>query len=378
LVDKTAFQYRGPRRWEVAVFRCPVDDAKPYVKRTVGLPGETIRLFDGDVLANGQILRKTLADLRDLRIPVFDMDYPPEPMGWGFRWRIEPILPESQLPALDPPPVLPKVEDIVQESRLILDGTATPNGFGLTYLHRNVDTREADVIRDPLGYNGGLRRGAPQPVHDFFLECEIEVLAGSGVFSCRLGDGGDTVRVDLPIAPPDQPATALTLLHDGGPEGLTNPNFRLQPGQRVKLEFAFVDRRLLLSLDGKDDVMPPLDLPALPQKRSGTDRPLQLGIRGASVVLHHLRISRDIHYRDDNSNGTGRTYVLGANEYFMMGDNSANSSDSRDWSTFGVARSAFIGKPFLIHQPLKAGRLTANGKEWKMQTVDWDRFRLLN
>ena len=96
------------------------------------------------------------------------------------------------------------------------------------------------------------------------------------------------------------------------------------------------------------------------------------------MVLHDLRLFRDINYRAESSAGTSKSYTLGVDEYFALGDNSANSSDSRDWSIPGVPRNAFIGKPFLIHQPLKAGRLSANGKDWRMQTVDWDRFRLLN
>ena len=38
LVDKTAYLPRLPRRWEVAVFHCPADLTKPYVKRVAGLP----------------------------------------------------------------------------------------------------------------------------------------------------------------------------------------------------------------------------------------------------------------------------------------------------------------------------------------------------
>ena len=40
LVDKNVFSIRPPRRWELAVFRCPVDPTTPYVKRVVGLPGD--------------------------------------------------------------------------------------------------------------------------------------------------------------------------------------------------------------------------------------------------------------------------------------------------------------------------------------------------
>ncbi len=55
LVDKSAFDFRRPRRWEVAVFHNPSDLSKPYVKRVAGLPGEAIQIREGDVYVNGQL-----------------------------------------------------------------------------------------------------------------------------------------------------------------------------------------------------------------------------------------------------------------------------------------------------------------------------------
>lgn len=45
-----------PRRWEVAVFRYPDDPSVMYVKRVVGLPGETVVIRDGAVHINGEKL----------------------------------------------------------------------------------------------------------------------------------------------------------------------------------------------------------------------------------------------------------------------------------------------------------------------------------
>ncbi len=38
-----------PERWDVVVFRYPEEPEVSYIKRLVGLPGETIRIFHGDV-----------------------------------------------------------------------------------------------------------------------------------------------------------------------------------------------------------------------------------------------------------------------------------------------------------------------------------------
>ena len=72
LVLKHAFAWRSPRRWEVVVFRHPDDALQAYVKRVVGLPGEAVRVADGDVWVNGELARKPLSTQRAVRIPVFD------------------------------------------------------------------------------------------------------------------------------------------------------------------------------------------------------------------------------------------------------------------------------------------------------------------
>ena len=39
----------GPTRWDVVVFRYPEEPEVSYIKRLVGLPGETLRIWHGDV-----------------------------------------------------------------------------------------------------------------------------------------------------------------------------------------------------------------------------------------------------------------------------------------------------------------------------------------
>jgi signal peptidase I len=384
LVDKMVYQHRGPKRWEIAVFRCPVDDSKPYVKRVVGLPGERMKIFDGDVHANGLLQRKTWTEVRELAIPVFQQKFVPRVSGgWTQRWRVERSWVPAHSPDADPTddPPLPEISEVIRDDELhLMTSSSALSAFGLTYLHRNLDTREADVVKDTLEYNGGVRRGIPQPVHDFYLQCEIDVRAGNGMLAFRLADGADSIRLELPIG--GNKELPHRLAHDGGNEALTDTGLCLQPGQTYRLEFAFVDRRGLVALNG-DEVLAPLDLPAPERNRPGTDRPLQIGIRNADIILRNLTLNRDIHYRSE-AVPDAKIYPLGPREYFMLGDNSANSSDSRDWKdaqgqdAFGVAREALIGKPFFIHQPLKAGRITLNGHDRLIQTVDWDRFRFMN
>ena len=173
------------------------------------------------------------------------------------------------------------------------------------------------------------------------------------------------------------------LSHVGYSAKVNDPTLRLTPGRRYRVELAFVDHRAFAAINGVvmgpalDVFVPRLIEGKLPTDRPGTNRPLQLEAQGVSVVVHHLKLSRDVHYRSEGENGIAAPWRLGADEYFLLGDNSASSEDSRYWKKPGVPEGDFIGKPFLVHQPLRIGRLVLNGNEHRFQTIDWNRFRLL-
>lgn len=53
IVDRTAFAFRSPRRWEVVVFRSPVDGQSLSVKRVAGLPGEMVAITGRELRIDG-------------------------------------------------------------------------------------------------------------------------------------------------------------------------------------------------------------------------------------------------------------------------------------------------------------------------------------
>jgi len=57
LVNKIAYTLGAPERGDVIVFRYPPDpEQTPYIKRIIGLPGDSVRIFDGKVYVNDQLL----------------------------------------------------------------------------------------------------------------------------------------------------------------------------------------------------------------------------------------------------------------------------------------------------------------------------------
>ncbi len=54
-VNKFIYRFQTPERGDIVVFGSVVDD-KDYVKRCVGLPGETIEIRRGDIYINGKLI----------------------------------------------------------------------------------------------------------------------------------------------------------------------------------------------------------------------------------------------------------------------------------------------------------------------------------
>ncbi|MGK0219103.1 MAG: signal peptidase I, partial [Planctomycetota bacterium] len=49
LVDKLSYHQRDPERFEVVVFQFPLDRSKHFIKRLVGMPGDHLRIQQGDL-----------------------------------------------------------------------------------------------------------------------------------------------------------------------------------------------------------------------------------------------------------------------------------------------------------------------------------------
>jgi signal peptidase I len=329
LFDRSAFVWRAPRRWEVVVCQKPDEPRETCLKRVVGLPGEAVEIRDGDVFVDGQIARKSLPELRNMAVLVSSTraghtDGASENSRWkcdsGDAWRL----------------------DGGRFSHRAADDSTAPIDwlvFHPAQVGANPAASANETIFDESPYDPTESR-ALSPVRDVMLRLEVRART-QGLLILRGESDGQAFIASLDIM-----SGALELTHDG--RSAAHAEAGLNPlSDRATLEWALVDRQVLLAINGRVLLEYRYELPGAPNQPA---RDISLGAQQATVEIERLDVLRDVYYTNVSSTVDGRMYRLGPDKFFLLGDNSPHSIDSRSWSPAGVRADQILGRAIPVRR----------------------------
>lgn len=301
LVDKFRWLRGDPHRWEPTVFQYPLNRSKNFIKRLVGMPGEWMRITDGDIWTS-----------RDER----------------KSWKIERKPPDAQEALF-----FPYYPEPVESRGFFAKGNDWEGDPGWEVAERarrfDVDTREKAALRfldevvpyQSEGMWGDVRVGSRSAAGDLRVRFDLRV-ERAGTLSVVLTEHGLAHR--LVLGPEGSKAVIALSEGDERPYPI---DARLKDGMELSVSFANVDDTLLVDLEGDVDLHRAIEFPASeagPQPGKARNR-VMFEAEALKATITGIRIDRDVHYDND-----GEWWIPEGN-YFMLGDNTSASKDSRKW-----------------------------------------------
>jgi len=340
LVNKLVYLLRDPERYEVVVFKNPLWQRQNYIKRLVGLPGERICLRNGDVFvtppdrdAEERIARKSDGIWRSVR--------------------------KDLLPELDGRADLPRRLEVAQGEATVEAARVVFRGGELAAV-----VRTHDPIRDgyldgyhpkwiesylhpaaPLAGQAALARSLSNGTHAVpDVEVAADVTPGPDAKSIafEVRETGRTHRATLAVGGGSSAVSSVAgpgvdpIQWEPGAAGPDAP--ALRPGVTTRVSFRNVDDELVLELDGDVVLRRPyrttgIDPDFDPRSRVRFETHVAIEATGG-FALTDVKMWRDIFYLPDGnarSSASSAIYLVPANEYMVLGDNTQNSWDTRQW-----------------------------------------------
>jgi signal peptidase I len=229
-------------------------------------------------------------------------------------------------------------------------------------------------ILDHYAYNSGVENQEAVPVHDFLFQCDLKVLSGEGEFALELFDGHHRFRNVI-----DFKARESSLFIDDQQKAVRTGRLGgIFGADAVTVEMSIMDRQVLFAINGKP-VYQPLLYGESSAPRAEIRVPVLFGANGGHLQLTNLKLYRDIHYtRGKALHGVNEPYQLDQQSYFVLGDNSPVSLDSRSWSDGKVDHKYLLGKPFLVHLPSRQGEVKIGDRVGHIRIPDFSRIRYIH
>lgn len=284
-VDRNAYLFRDPQRWDVAVFDFPLHRSTEFVKRIVALPGETIEIRDGDLWIDDRIARKP-------------------PLLQETMWR----------------ETFPRPGPLAEPHKVPQDWTAADRSTGGGWAidgDRVRCTPPAAAKESVLKFTRRLDQG------DVRVRCVAEPSPGAGV-ALRVTSRGRRVTFSLRTGPDAAGVQGLDV--DGVPAAANEAVFLKRP---ASIELAVADGEAVARIDAVEVWR--AEVPPGTSRQHG----VEIAVRGGPVTFRDLRVDLDQQWIPAADGTT--TWKVPPDSFFVLGDNARQSEDSRAWTVSEVA-----------------------------------------
>ena len=309
-----------PKRFETLVVQRPGEEAA-LVKRVAGLEREAVQIVEGDLFIDGKRLAPDVP--RPAPTPVFDQRW--QTIEQAFRG----------LESANSP--WKRAADVLE-----LDAHAIPENASEGLLVYKQQVTDGYLTREHVLVEG------ENSANDLVIECEFAAHQPEGRVRLGLSEAADSFEACLA---PRADGAQIVLTRNHGTEtretlATQKIALRSSTGDSASswhaLRFANIDNALSLWLDGAlvlratyaENTFHPSDV--LHEGKSFPPR-AWLGGEGGRWSFRSIRLACDIYYTQRGSQGTAHPLQLGPGQCFVLGDNSAESRDSREWGPLEYA-----------------------------------------
>ena len=369
LVLKYLYRFREPEPWDVVVFRNPQNNRENYIKRLIGLPGETIEIVHGDIFVRGdgqwKIRRKPQRAQQAMWQVVFDNDYRPD-MKLIEGINRQRSLEQRITPARWEPGRGGAKWDLsgVDGRRFAFRGSREPAEIAFHAAR--------DAFLPHYGYNRPREDAERVGDNDICSDLKLSFVLVPNGADLEVGLSLDSFahRFEGRL----RSDGTVTLLHDPPDEIRGNwvewGQAKIQPlriGESCQVALTHVDYRVTLWVNGRpvlassDQQYSPnyQEIKARLSEAASRSMPIpqvKVWAVGGPCDLLHVKLYRDAFYTraklskiqsgplgeyarklpisgDSRGWGTmGRPITLGEDQFFVLGDNSPQSLDGRAWT----------------------------------------------
>jgi hypothetical protein len=353
LVDKTAWLRRAPRQFDLVVVRNPHAGEPDLVKRVAAVggdgPGDAarwVRIEGGDLWTGAD--RDRLTRVRKDPVAHHDLAMTHFAFPGGdprAYFHADPAwAPAGDVIDLQPAAAtLDAVQALQLPAARVERRRADPSDQWLPGHLANQD----DVDLTFLDCNG-TRLGSRTVNPDFGLEADIAVPAGlRGIVVTYEREGS---YYALAYAADGRGR----LLVDGTPDGDAFAGPALVAGGVVAFRFGHLDGWFHFVIDGRRLLhreLPRRDPAAGGPRLAPVRRThrMHLAVAGAAARLTRVRVYHDVSYDVAGSNLGDSLWELNDGDLFLLGDNTRDSRDSRQFGAFPA--SALLGRPVMVIGP---------------------------